>query len=145
MAISFNKKEVEKRKKQKKLEKQKRKEAKKASGEKASFEDMIAYVDENGVITDTPVDPSEIEEVDASQIEISVPTAEVSDEPENLIGRVDFFNPNKGFGFIKEENGRQSYFFHISNAPENIAEGNRVQYELEKGDRGLNAVNIIIL
>ena len=56
MAISFNKRELQKKKAQKKEEKLKRKEERKASGGNGSFEDMIAYVDENGVIIDTPPD-----------------------------------------------------------------------------------------
>jgi len=55
MAISFNKKELEKKRKQKRKEKQQRKEERKASGSK-SFDDMIAYVDENGIVIDTPPD-----------------------------------------------------------------------------------------
>lgn len=61
-----------------------------------------------------------------------------------LIGRVDFFNPDKGFGFIKNTTNTEKYFFHISNAPANIAEGNKVSYELERGDRGMNAVKIVL-
>lgn len=53
MAVSFNKRELQKKKEQKKQEKLKRKEERKASAS-GSFDDMIAYVDENGMITDTP-------------------------------------------------------------------------------------------
>ncbi|OQB69477.1 MAG: hypothetical protein BWX93_01237 [Bacteroidetes bacterium ADurb.Bin139] len=50
---SFNKRQIEKNKRAKRKEKQKRKENRKNSP-KSSFEDMIAYVDQNGVITSTP-------------------------------------------------------------------------------------------
>jgi hypothetical protein len=50
-SISSNKRELEKKKQSKRLEKQKRKEERKANGT-SSFEDMIAYVDENGMLTD---------------------------------------------------------------------------------------------
>ncbi len=145
MALTFNKRDVEKRKQQKKLEKQKRKEARKANAGKTSFEDMIAYVDENGMITDTPVDPSEIEEIDASRIEVSVPPKEVIEEETVLSGKVDFFNTSKGFGFIKQNDSRESYFFHISNAPEDITDGDSVTFELERGPRGMNAVKVQIV
>ncbi len=56
-ANSFHKKEIEKNKQQKKKEKQQRKEERKLQGT-SSFEDMIAYVDENGMITDTPPTPN---------------------------------------------------------------------------------------
>ncbi len=69
---SFNKREVEKSKQQKrKLKQQRREERKKKEAD--SFEDMIAYVDENGMITSTALDPSEVEVVDVDEIDISIP------------------------------------------------------------------------
>lgn len=50
---SFNKRQVEKQKRAKRKEKQKKREERK-NNPKSSFDDMIAYVDENGVITCTP-------------------------------------------------------------------------------------------
>ena len=75
MAISFNKREKEKLKQQKRLEKQRRKEERKAEGS-ASFEDMIAYVDENGNITSTPPDMSKRQEIDVEDIAVSTPVKE---------------------------------------------------------------------
>lgn len=72
-SISSNKREIEKKKQSKRLEKQKRKEERKANGGSSSFEDMIAYVDENGQITDTPPDLSQKTEVDVENIEVSTP------------------------------------------------------------------------
>lgn len=48
----------------------------------------------------------------------------------------------KGYGFIKDLDSTEKYFFHISNAPADIAEGALVTFETERGQRGLNAVNI---
>ncbi|MDR0836009.1 MAG: cold shock domain-containing protein [Tannerella sp.] len=140
MAISFNKRENEKKKQQKRLEKQKRKEERKGS-EKDSFDDMIAYVDENGRITSTPPDIQNKEEIDQEEILISVPKRG-KEEIVILKGRVEHFNDSKGFGFIKDLSGSEKYFFHVSNAPNNITEGNIVTFDLEKGQRGINAVNI---
>ena len=50
MAISFSKRELEKKKQGKKLEKQQRKEERKANRGGSSLDDMIAYVDANGMI-----------------------------------------------------------------------------------------------
>src|SRR5574344_529871 len=100
-AISSNKKELEKRKQSKRLEKQKRKEERKASGT-SSFDDMIAYVDANGNITDTPPELNENEEISADSIEVSVPKKEEVEEDPIKKGIVEFFNAEKGFGFIKE-------------------------------------------
>ena len=143
MANSFNKRELEKKKDQKRKEKLQRKEERKAAGSK-SFDEMIAYVDEFGVITDTPPDPDKKkEEVDLENIMVSTPKKEDVEETE-LSGRVDYFNVDKGFGFIKNLSDTDKYFFHVSNAPANIAEGNMVTFELERGDRGMNAVKIVL-
>lgn len=140
MAISFNKKELEKKKQTKRLEKQKRKEERKANGN-SSFEDMIAYVDENGMITDTPPDMTKKNEVDVETIAISTPKKE-DIEPAVLRGRVEYFNNEKGYGFIKNVETTDKYFFHVSNAPASIEEGNMVTFELERGQKGMNAVRI---
>ena len=136
---SFSKREIEKKKAQKRKEKRQRREERKAEGAD-SFSDMIAYVDEFGVITDTPPEP-QVEEVELESIEISTPKMEVVEEDE-LKGHVKFFNESKGYGFIKDLSGRNEYFFHISNAPSEIGEGDLVAFELERGDKGVNAVNV---
>ena len=142
MATSFNKKELEKKKEQKRKEKLQRKEERKAGGSR-SFDDMIAYVDENGVITSTPPDPDKKKKVDLDDIVVSTPKREEMEEIP-LSGRVEYFNTDKGYGFIKNLSGTEKYFFHISNAPENISEGNMVTFELERGERGINAVKIAL-
>lgn len=99
--ISFTKRDLEKKKQEKRLAKQQKKEERKNSGT-SSFEDMIAYVDENGVITDTPPTTNEKpQEIDISTIEVSTPRK--TDEPviTEYEGRVEFFNTSKGYGFIK--------------------------------------------
>jgi len=142
MAISYNKKELEKKKQSKKLEKLKRKEERKSTGSSTSFDDMIAYVDENGNITTTPPDPQKKQKVDLADISVSTPKKEEQEET-TLKGRVEHFNTDKGYGFIKDISSTDKYFFHISNAPVSIAEGNIVTFETERGQKGMNAINII--
>ncbi|MFV0593741.1 MAG: cold-shock protein [Draconibacterium sp.] len=139
-SISFNKKELEKKRAKKRKEKQQRKEERKANGGSGSLDDMIAYVDENGVITDTQPDPIR-KNVDAKEIAISTPKKQ-EEEAVVLKGRVDYFKKDKGYGFIKDMLNNEKYFFHISDAFPDITEGNRVSYELVKGIRGTNAVKI---
>lgn len=142
-SISFSKRDLEKKKEQKRKEKEQRKEERKASGV-SSFDEMIAYVDENGMLTGTPPDPNKKEVVDPEAISVSTPKKEdIVTEP--LRGRVEHFNQAKGFGFIKDTGSTEKYFFHISNAPEGIAEGNNVTFEIERGTRGMNAVRITII
>lgn len=140
---SFNKRENEKNKAAKRLEKQKRKDERKASGT-SSLDDMIAYVDENGNITDTPPDEREKEEIKLEDVAIATPKKEEV-EPVELRGRVEHFNASKGYGFIKDLANTEKYFFHISSAPQDIAEGQTVTFELERGTRGMNAVRIVVV
>ena len=109
MAISFSKRELEKKKQGKKLEKQQRKEERKANRGGSSLDDMIAYVDANGMITDTPPDMSSKPKVDAETIAVFVPKKE-EQEPVALRGRVEHFNTDKGYGFIKDLDSTEKYF-----------------------------------
>ncbi|MGV8096707.1 MAG: cold-shock protein [Mangrovibacterium sp.] len=138
---SFNKRELEKKKEQKRQEKQKRKEDRKASNSTGSFWNMIAYVDENGVITSTPPNPDNKQEVDAGNIAVSTPKKEETEET-LMKGRVEHFNQGKGYGFIKNIGGTEKYFFHISNVSGQINEGDIVSFQLERGQKGMNAVRI---
>lgn len=57
-------------------------------------------------------------------------------------GTVKFFNDEKGFGFIKEENTDQEYFVHVSGLVDEIKQNDKVTFELKEGRKGLNAVNV---
>ena len=110
-----------------------------------SFEDMLAYVDENGVLHASPQDVGPRAEIDLSEIEVSVPRQSELEEEEPMSGRVEYFTSSKGYGFIKDAAGSEKYFFHVTNAPAGIAEGDKVTFELERGTRGMNAVRIAII
>ncbi|MBK7761843.1 MAG: cold shock domain-containing protein [Bacteroidetes bacterium] len=58
-------------------------------------------------------------------------------------GTVKFFNEAKGFGFIKDENGKE-IFVHASGLTEDIRENDEVTYEVQDGKKGENAVNVRI-
>lgn len=58
-------------------------------------------------------------------------------------GTVKFFNEEKGFGFIKEENG-QDIFVHATGLTEDIRENDIVNYETERGKKGMNAINVSV-
>ncbi|WP_207422763.1 cold-shock protein [Desertivirga brevis] len=59
-------------------------------------------------------------------------------------GTVKFFNETKGFGFITPSNGGSEIFVHSSGLVDNIRENDNVQYEVEQGRKGPNAVNVTV-
>ena len=140
--VSFGKRENEKKKQARRVEKQNRKEERKSSGKATSFEDMIAYVDENGMITSVPPEFRQKEEINQEDILISTPKRE-DVAPVILRGRVDYFNEAKGFGFIRDLSGTEKYFFHVNNVVDDISVNDIVTFDLERGDRGLSAVIIL--
>lgn len=140
---SFGKRENEKKKQARRVEKQNRKEERKSSGKASSFEDMIAYVDENGMITSTPPEIRPKEEINQEEILISTPKKE-KEIPTAQRGRVDYYNESKGFGFIRDFSGSDKYFFHVNNVLDDVSEGDIVTFFLERGDKGMNAVNVTL-
>lgn len=138
---TFGKKEREKKRAKKREEKAKRKEERKANaGEKG---DNITYMDVYGNFHDTP--PEAAEKVKAKNIEIGIPQREEEEEDEFKQGTISFFNESKGFGFIKEKVTGQSVFLHINQCKEEVKEGQLVQFETEKGPKGLAAVNVSVV
>jgi cold shock CspA family protein len=137
---SFNKKEVRNKRAKKRKEKEKKRLAKKEGDGPSSLDDMIAYVDENGVITDTPPDPASKTDIEAEEIEIGIPKrAHDEDANQERKGVVSFFDENKGFGFIRDMDTNQSVFVHANDLLEPIKENNIVNFELAKGPKGLIA------
>lgn len=140
---TYNKKEVRDKKEKKRKEKEKKRLARKENEGKTSMDDMIAYVDENGMITSTPPDPSKKRKVKLEDIEIGTPNRN-SEEPMDIIrkGIVSFFNDSKGYGFIKDMETKESVFVHINNVIDEIKEGNVVSFEVEMGQKGPTAVKV---
>lgn len=140
---SYNKKEVRNKKEKKRKEKEKKRLARKEN--KSTLDDMIAYVDAHGNITDTPPDPDQIEEINPEDIQVSVPRGPLEEIDPVRTGTVAFFNTSKGFGFITDQETRESIFVHVNNLREEIHEGNLVRFEIEKGPRGPVAINVEIV
>ncbi|PDH48950.1 MAG: cold-shock protein [Bacteroidetes bacterium MED-G21] len=57
-------------------------------------------------------------------------------------GTVKFFNQSKGFGFIVDEESQTEYFVHVTGLIDEINESDAVEFELQEGKKGLNAVNV---
>ncbi|KTD05927.1 Cold shock-like protein CspD [Legionella gratiana] len=64
-------------------------------------------------------------------------------------GEVKWFNNAKGWGFIIPENGGDDIFVHFSSIHgigyKTLAPGQMVNYDVEQGDKGLHATNVLVL
>ncbi len=139
---SFFKKEVRNKKEKKRKEKEKKRQARKESSKSNSLDDMIAYVDENGNITETPPDPDKKTDIKVEDIQVSVPSGENEKAEVSRKGTVTFFNESKGYGFIRDSETKESVFVHANNLLEPIKEGNFVSFEVEMGPKGPVALEV---
>lgn len=141
---TFGKKEKEKKKQKKREEKERRKQERRENSQGGGLENMMAYVDEYGNITDTPPDPTvKKEKVKAEDIVLGIPKKDDSMEEDPIHeGKVTFFNDSKGYGFIKDLGNQESYFVHVNGLKNEVTEGDKVKFELEKGPKGLMAVRV---
>ena len=65
-------------------------------------------------------------------------------------GKIKWFDGQKGFGFIKPENGEKDVFVHRNNVEnlgfnEDIKDGEEVEFAVEETDKGLSAVDVYLL
>ena len=145
MGESWNKKDREQKKQKAKKDKAEKMQQRKENSKK-SFDDMIAYLDENGNLTPKPPDPRKKTEVKLEDIQIGVPEYVPPTEEElTRTGKVTFFNTEKGFGFIKDLASQQSVFVHVNSLEFPIKENDKVSFQIEMGQRGAAAVNVRLI
>ena len=63
-------------------------------------------------------------------------------------GKVKWFNPSKGYGFIASADGREVFVHYMSIAGEGfktLAEGDSVSFDVVDGEKGLRAENVVSL
>ncbi|HIJ83172.1 MAG: cold-shock DNA-binding protein family [Magnetococcales bacterium] len=69
--------------------------------------------------------------------------------PVRETGKVKWFNDSKGFGFVERDNGKGDVFVHHSAIAmegfKSLAEGQKVEFEVSKGDKGPKADNLKVL
>jgi cold shock protein len=65
-----------------------------------------------------------------------------------VTGTVKWFNSTKGYGFLTQDNGGPDVFCHFSaiasTGYRSLEEGQKVEYEVEKGPKGLQAANVAV-
>lgn len=143
---TYNKKEKEKLKLQKRKEKEARKIERKSNPGR-SFEEMLAYTDEFGNLSDTPPDPTKKKkEIKEEDIVLGARNSDDgSFEQPIREGIVSFFNTSKGYGFIKDLETKESIFVHINGLVDSVGENDKVNFETERGPKGMNAVNVTLV
>jgi cold shock CspA family protein len=138
---TYNKKDKQQRRLKNLQDKKQKLEERKANAKKGkSLEEMMAYVDENGNISDTPPDPRNKTTVNAGDIQIAIPAGNLRDFTRS--GFVHFFNEEKGFGFITDSMSRQKIFFHNSSLSAPVKQSDKVTFETEMSNKGMVAVKV---
>ncbi len=142
---TFGKKETRIKKEKKRKEKEQKRSDRKENKGSGDLDSMIAYVDEFGQISSIPPDQLQRTKVNLDDIEIGVRKSAPADPADLIkIGIVTFFDSSKGFGFIRDSATQQDVFVHINGLIEPIKENNKVTYEVVRGQKGMNAVNVKI-
>lgn len=140
---TFAKKEKEKKRLQKRKEKEEKMEMRKTEARKGkSLEDMLAYVDENGVISNKPPDPANITEIRAEDIPVNGLRAVGKEISSVRKGKISYFNDEKGYGFINDLKSQQRVFVHINNLLEPLGVNADVLFEIEMSPKGATAINV---
>jgi len=66
-----------------------------------------------------------------------------------MLGTVKWFNAEKGFGFIEQDGGGEDVFVHFSSIQaegyKSLDEGQKVEFDIEKGQRGPQAANVTLV
>ncbi len=57
-------------------------------------------------------------------------------------GTVKFFNDDKGFGFIAQDNSSNEYFVHANNLSQPVQKNDKVEFDIREGRKGPEAYNV---
>lgn len=139
MADSFSKKENSKKKAQKLNEKAKRREERKSNNNKGkSLEEMFVYVDQYGNLTDVHPDQQKEEQQKFTK------TIQRDTIDKEHTGVVTYYS-DKGYGFITQDNSKDSLFVHSSDVSTPLTQGDKVSFKKQKTTKGLRALEVKII
>ena len=135
---TFRKKEIAKKKLQKRKEKEERKAHREDSNDKGkSLEEMFAYVDENGNISDKPpVKKYEFKEEDLIRPEV---------EDVYSFGKVSFYNEAGQYGFIRDNETRENVYFNFKMLGFVLHQDQKVKFKSQSSKQGLQVTEVIVL
>ncbi|MBD1430108.1 MULTISPECIES: cold-shock protein [Sphingobacterium] len=135
---TFRKKEIAKKKLQKRKEKEEKKAQREDSNDKGkSLEEMFAYVDENGNISDKPpVKKYEFKEEDLIRPEV---------EDVYSFGKVSFYNEAGQYGFIRDNETRENVYFNFKILGFVLHQDQKVKFKSQSSKQGLQVTEVIVL
>lgn len=137
--LTFKKKEQAKKKQLKKKEKQERRELNRSNNNKGkALEEMFAYVDEFGNISDTPpTQPYKFKEEDLLR--------PADPEDEYLFGKVSYYNETGHYGFIRDNLSKETVYFNDRLAGIVLELNQKVKYKYMRSKQGnqISEVEII--
>lgn len=136
--ITFSKKEREKKKQQKKQQKLEKREFNKTNNDKGkSLEELFAYVDANGNISDTPPSPEGAKKDNAEWFDQTADSY--------AFGKVSFYNNEGRYGFIRNNETKESVYFNDRLAGQALEVGQRVKFKFAKSRQGVQVSEVIML
>ncbi len=137
--LTFKKKETAKKKQLKKLEKQERREQNKMNNDKGkSLEEMFAYVDEFGNISSTPpTQQYKFKEEDLLRPQ--------DQEDEFLFGKVSYYNETGNYGFIRDNESRETVYFNDKLAGKPLSLNQAVKYKYTRTKQGNQITEVEVL
>ena len=135
---TFRKKEIAKKKLQKRKEKEEKRANRDDNNDKGkSFEEMFAYVDENGNISDKPpVKKYEFKEEDLIRPEV---------EDVYSFGKVSFYNEAGQYGFIRDNETRENVYFNFKILGFVLEQNQQVKFKAISSKQGLQVKEVIVL
>jgi cold shock CspA family protein len=144
---TYLKRQKEEKKKTKRKEKDEKKESRKGESNKGKgFESMIAYVDENGQLSDTPPDPAKRKVLNLEDIQLGAHQPDPNDNSaDGDSGRVYYYNEAKGYGFIKDNQTKESVFFHLSDVLTPVKINDLVSYKKYRGAKSAEAQEVTVV
>ncbi|OJV56377.1 MAG: cold-shock protein [Bacteroidetes bacterium 43-16] len=140
MADTFNKKALQQKRAKKKQDKLEKREERKVNNDKGkSLEEMTVYLDEFGNFTDVPPEQQKRKKINSKDILLGA--TPITEQKEHT-GVLSLFFADKAYGFITEDETRETIFVHSNKMLEPITEKDKVSYEKEKTPKGFAAVNV---